>query len=96
MRPIFQPTRVNGAFGDPSLYVDFLFERRALLFDLGDLAALSGRKLLRASHAFVTHTHMDHFVGFDRLLRLCVGRATAVHLNRTPPTIVAGNRRAIR
>jgi ribonuclease Z len=88
MRPTFRPTLVNGPFGDPCLYVDFVHERRALLFDLGDLSALPPRKLLRVSHAFVTHAHMDHFVGFDRLLRVCVGRAHAVHLFG-PPGFVA-------
>ena len=74
MRPIFQPHPVNGPFADPALFVDVLFDRRALLFDLGDIAALPPRKILRTSHVFVTHTHMDHFVGFDRLLRICLGR----------------------
>jgi ribonuclease Z len=80
MRPIFQPRLVNGPFDDPALFVDVLFERRALLFDLGDIAALSPRKILRTSHVFVTHTHMDHFVGFDRLLRICLGRARPLKL----------------
>ncbi len=74
MRPLFEPALVNDAFGDPGLYVDFREERRALLFDFGDLAALPPRKLLRISHAFVTHAHIDHFVGFDRWLRVVLGR----------------------
>jgi ribonuclease Z len=74
MRPTFHPSLVNGATGDPALFVDCLFERRALLFDLGDIRALAPRKLLRVSHVFVSHAHMDHFIGFDWLLRILLGR----------------------
>ncbi len=88
MRPTFRPQLVNPPFGDPGLYVDFLFERRALLFDLGDIRALPPRKLLRVSHAFVSHTHMDHFMGFDWLLRICLGRPGAIELFG-PPGILA-------
>lgn len=74
MKPLFHPELVNGTWGDPALYIECLFERRALLFDLGDLHALPPRKVLRLSDVFVSHTHMDHFVGFDQLLRICLGR----------------------
>jgi ribonuclease Z len=74
MRPLLHPMLVNGRTGDPALYIETLFERRAILFDLGDIAALSPRKVHRIEHVFVSHAHIDHFVGFDRLLRVLVGR----------------------
>ena len=70
----FDPALVNDPFDDPGLYVDLVFERRALLFDIGDIGALPTRKLLRISDVFVTHRHMDHFTGFDHLLRRLLGR----------------------
>ncbi len=80
MRPSFYPRLVNGPFGDPGLYVSFLFEKRAVLFDLGDINALSSRAILRTDHVFITHTHIDHFIGFDRLLRLFLGRDKTLHI----------------
>jgi ribonuclease Z len=80
----FRPGLVNGDFGDPGVYVACSFERRALLFDLGDLAALPVRQLLRVSDAFVSHAHMDHFVGFDQLLRACLGRPRPLRLFGPP------------
>jgi ribonuclease Z len=80
MRPLLHPTLVNGRTGDPALYIETLFERRAILFDLGDISALSSRKVQRIGAIFVSHAHVDHFIGFDRLLRLLVGRDTRVSL----------------
>jgi ribonuclease Z len=80
MRQPLEPSLVNDAFGDPGRYVDFNDERRALLFDLGDLTVLPPRKLLRVSHVFVSHTHMDHFAGFDQLLRVVLGRKDSIVL----------------
>ena len=80
MRPSFHPMLINGPFDDPGIFIPFLFEKRALIFDLGDINSLSTRDILKISHIFVTHTHMDHFVGFDRVLRLFLGREKKLYM----------------
>ncbi len=71
----FQSRLINGPFDDPGLFVPFSHEKRALIFDLGDIHSLSSRDVLKISHVFVTHTHMDHFIGFDQILRIMLGRS---------------------
>lgn len=88
MNPSFSPSLVNEPFGDPGLYVEVRWAKRALLFDLGDNHALSPTRLLRAMDVFISHTHMDHFIGFDRLLRVALGRSKTLRLYG-PPGLIA-------
>jgi len=80
MKANFLPKLINDPLGDPGMMVEFLCERRALQFDLGDLSAISSSDLLKISHIFISHTHIDHFIGFDRLLRVVFGRGKTIHL----------------
>ncbi len=70
MKTIFHARLINEPFDDPGLYVRLLREGRALLFDLGYTQDLSPRDILKISDIFVSHTHIDHFIGFDLILRL--------------------------
>jgi len=80
MRPSFHCQLLNSPFSDPGMLVHLAFQKRSLLFDLGDLSAVPAADLLKVDHIFVSHTHMDHFIGFDQILRLFLGRSKRLHL----------------
>ncbi len=78
----------NGRSGDPLVYGFNHRTGEAFLFDLGGLERLARKKLLKVSKIFVSHTHIDHFVGFDRLLRINVPHRRVLEFCG-PPGIVA-------
>ena len=81
---MFNAQLINDPFDDPGVYAEFQYKKEAVLFDLGNIHHISTRKLLKISHIFVSHTHMDHFIGFDHLLRVCLGRDQHISLFGPP------------
>ncbi len=80
MKPSFHVRLVNDPFDDPGLYVRILREGRALLFDLGFTTNLSAKDILKISDIFISHTHIDHFIGFDSILRMHLKRENPLRL----------------
>jgi ribonuclease Z len=80
MTPSFSSYLVNDCFGDPGVYVEVRWSKRALLFDLGQNDSLGPTRLLRANDIFISHTHMDHFIGFDAVVRVALGRGKKLRL----------------
>ena len=74
MRTLFHPAFLHPLSGDPGVWVDLPDEGEAVLLDLPPIEHVPARKLMRVGHAVVTHAHMDHFVGFDHLLRVALKR----------------------
>jgi ribonuclease Z len=80
MSATLHPRLLNGRTGDPGLWIEALHQPEAILIDCGDLASLAPRQLLRVGLVAVSHAHMDHWAGFDRLLRLLIGRERRVQV----------------
>ena len=75
-----QATLANGSVGDPVLYVDYPDRNNALLFDAGENCSLPMRQLADLQAVFITHHHMDHFCGLDRILRANIGASKTLSL----------------
>ena len=80
MKSSFHIRQLNGPFDDPGLYVRLIREGRALMFDLGFTTSLTPRDILKISDIFVSHTHVDHFIGFDTILRISLRKETPLRL----------------
>ncbi len=79
---------VNPPFGDPGLHINLHWQGTAIQFDLGRLDRFPAAELLKLTHVFVSHTHIDHFIGFDRVMRLFLSRDATVAIYG-PPGIIA-------
>lgn len=78
MKPIFHAEPVNPPFDDPIVYVRIRHESRALLFDCGDLHRLTPGHIMDITDVFVTHMHIDHFIGFDTIVRTILHRENPI------------------
>jgi ribonuclease Z len=71
---------VNGSTGDPVLFIDYPGKDDAFLFDAGEIGGLDMKRLSDLEAVFITHHHIDHFVGFDRILRANLDRDKTLHV----------------
>jgi len=64
-----QPAVFGGLLDDPLLFIRIRPERRALLFDCGQIAHLAKRVVKPITAVFISHAHMDHIMGVPTLIR---------------------------
>jgi ribonuclease Z len=64
-----EPTFFAGLLDDPVLLVRIRPLGRSLLFDCGQIHHLAKRVLKRIEAIFISHAHMDHFMGIDTFIR---------------------------
>ncbi|MBA4030983.1 MAG: hypothetical protein C0478_08835 [Planctomyces sp.] len=80
-------TLVNGSTGDPVLLIDYPDRDDALLLDGGENGSLSLEQLADLTAVFITHHHIDHFIGLDRIVRANMDRDKTLSLFGPPGTI---------
>ena len=71
---------INEKYEDPGIVIEIESLGKYLLFDVGNISRLDRHLLRKITHIFITHTHMDHFIGFDNLLRNKLGKPHTVEV----------------
>ena len=64
-----EPTFFSGLLDDPVLYIRIRPLGKALLCDCGQIHHLAKRVLKSVDALFISHAHMDHFMGLDTFIR---------------------------
>ncbi len=77
---VFGVRLVSGRVGDPCV---FFFDGNldlCGLFDVGRTFSLRPGDVRRLDHLLITHTHIDHFIGFDHILRHSLNRPNVFNI----------------
>ena len=64
----FNITPSNSQFGDSAFFVSNIYTPSKYLIDCGQLS-FKFSQLNSIKYVFISHTHMDHFYGFDKIIR---------------------------
>jgi len=64
-----EPIFFAGLFDDPILLVRIKPTGRMLMFDCGQIHHLAKRNFTRLDAVFISHAHMDHWMGIDSVIR---------------------------
>jgi ribonuclease Z len=64
-----EPTFFSGLLDDPILWLNIRPLGRSLLVDCGQIHHLAKRVLRSVDALFISHAHMDHFMGIDTFIR---------------------------
>lgn len=64
-----EPTFAAGLIDDPVLLVRIRPTGRNLMFDCGQIHHLAKRAITRLDALFISHAHMDHWMGIDHVVR---------------------------
>jgi ribonuclease Z len=86
-RTISEIRLVNGSTGDPALFIDYPGRDNALLLDAGELGGIDIKRLGDLEAVFITHHHVDHFIGLDRIVRANIDGDKTLHLYGPAGTI---------
>jgi len=65
-----EPTFFSGLLDDPLLIIRVIPLGRNILVDCGQMSHLATRLIKSVDAVFITHAHMDHFIGFDQFTRV--------------------------
>lgn len=65
----FQPAVFSGLLDDPLMIVKVRQESRCFLVDCGQITHIAKRVLKAVDAIFISHAHMDHFIGIDSFTR---------------------------
>lgn len=67
-----EPHILSGLFDDPLLLIRTAPGGEHLLFDCGDISHLSKKIIKPVTKVFISHAHMDHFMGMIKLARTLI------------------------